>query len=197
MRRAKSLRQTRLVASNLVKSLDKTDSVAVIEYNDKARILSEWTTDQTITLGAIQKQLNFGKRSVFVDALELATDFLRRSENENRHLVLISDGTDSLGRSDEKMRAMRKLQTTNINVHVLSYTALESSKILPKTKKTGGTPHKNPLPDSVIDTLPEPLRTVNRAPKFGTINLDKKMIRGNEEAGCRTPKGRIVFTDSG
>ncbi len=177
MRSAKGLRQTRKTAKRLLNSLAAEDSVAILEYNDKARIISEWTKDKSQTMQAIDRDLNFGKRSLFVEALELATGFLRKSENENRHLVLISDGTDSLGRSAEKILEMRRLQSTNINVHILSYTALEIAKVRPKTKSVGARPHKNPLPDEVVAGLPEPLRTVNKAPKFGTINLDRKLIR--------------------
>ena len=181
MRNAKSLRQTRKTASVLVNSLTDRDSIAIIEYNDKAKIVSNWTSDKEETLRSINKDLNFGKRSVFVDALKLATEYLRKSENENRHLVLISDGTDSFDRIEERRQEMRRLMGTNINVHIISYTHLESELIAPKAKRTGEPPHPNPLPDVVIEGLPEPLRNVNKAPKFGTINMDKKLLRARRK----------------
>ena len=177
MRWAKGLRQTRNTALSLIDSLTDKDSVAVIEYSDKARILSEWTTNRAITKRALRKDLSFGKRAMFVEALSSATEVLKKSENENRHLVLISDGTDSFDRIKERDAEMRKLMTTNINVHVLSYTGLEIAQVLPKTKRTTQKAHKNPLPDSVIDGLPDGLRRVNRSPKFGAVNLDKKHLQ--------------------
>ena len=177
MRSVKGLKQTRKTAINLVNSLTDHDSVAILEYSDNAKIISEWTTDKEQTQSAIIKNLNIGKRSVFVEALRFATKFLRKSENENRHLVLITDGTDSFDRNKEREREMKRLMTTNINVHVISYTKLEIAKIQSKTRRAGGTAHPNPLPDEVIGGLPEPLRRVNKAPKFGIINLDKSLIR--------------------
>ena len=178
MRRVKSLKQTRKIAKQLVSTLSQKDSIAILEYHDKATILTEWTSDKSQLLNDLDKKLNFGKRAVFVDALKLATQFLRKSVNDNRHLVLITDGTDSFGRNDEREQEMRKLMTTNINVHVLSYTGLERTQVDPKTKRTGGKAHKNVLPDEVIAGLPEPIRTVNRSPKIGpTINMDKKFLR--------------------
>lgn len=177
MRYVKSLKHTRNTAKKLVAALSPRDSVAILEYHDKATILTHWTSNKQQILSDLDKKLNFGRRAVFVDALMLATEFLKRTDTENRHLVLVTDGTDSFDRNDEREREMKKLMTTNINVHVISYTQLELSKVAPKTKRTGTTPHPNPLPDEVIQGLPEALRTVNRAPKFGVINTDKKFLR--------------------
>ncbi len=177
MRRVKTLNQTRMVAIKLVSSLTEEDSIAILEYADKPRILKEWTSDKTQVRQALENQLGFGVRSLFVDALKLATEFLQKSDNENRHLVLITDGTDSLDRTGQREEEMRRLMTTNINVHVLSYTGLEASAIVAKTKTAGVPAHPNPLPSEVIEGLPEALRTVNKAPKFGAINTDKKFLR--------------------
>jgi VWFA-related protein len=176
MRRAKSLSRTRATAERLIESLTDRDSIAILEYSDKPKILSEWTSDKAKIRLSLER-LNFGKRSLFVDALRLATRFLRKSENENRHLVLITDGTDSLDRNEERNKEMRRLMTTNINVHVISYTGLEAAEIAPKAKATGVPPHPNPLPDEVVEGLPESLKRMNKAPKFGAINTDRKFLR--------------------
>ena len=177
MRHAKSLKQTRKTAIELVRTLDSKDSVAILEYHDQAKILTEWTTNKQKLIGDLSKKLNFGKRAVFVDAIKLATEFLSKSENENRHLVLITDGTDSFDRNEKRELEMKKLMTTNINVHVISYTHLERARVEPKTKRGNAKPHKNVLPDEVIAGLPEALRRVNKAPKFRAVNLDKKFLR--------------------
>ena len=44
----------------------------------------------------IGKKTTFGRRSVFVKALGLASDFLSKNPLENKHIVLITDGTDSI-----------------------------------------------------------------------------------------------------
>ncbi len=177
MRNVKSIKQTRQTASVLVNSLSDEDTVAVIEYNDEAKILSEWTSNREITLRAINQDLNFGKRDVFVDALKLATNFLRKAENENRHLVLISDGTDSFDRTEERMREMRRLMGTNINVHVLSYAGLEAEKVAPKTRNVGVPTRPNALPPEVIAGLPNGVRETANATTIMSINTDRKFLR--------------------
>ena len=177
IKHVKSIQQTRKTAMNLVNSLTDQDSIAVLEYHDKAKIILEWTSDKTAVRNALRNDLSFGKRAVLLDALQLATEFLTKSKNENRHLVLISDGTDSFDRSGERANEMIRLMATNINVHVISYTQLEIEKVTKKTKRAGVPAHKDPLPDEVAAGLPDAVRRTNRAPKFGTVNLDKKMLR--------------------
>ncbi len=69
LRMAKSINQTRKTALGLIENLRPEDSVAIIEYNDKAKILAEWTSDKQQLKEILKSKLDFGKRSVFVDAL--------------------------------------------------------------------------------------------------------------------------------
>ena len=95
MRRAKGIDQTRKTAINLINALQADDSVAVMQYHDKVETIAEWTTDKREILNILQDKMNFGKRSLFLNAVEIATKFLQKTELENRHLVLITDGTDT------------------------------------------------------------------------------------------------------
>ncbi len=175
LRVVKSLDRTRKVAAGIVDALRPGDSVAVMAYSDKAEITGEWTTDKGEALAAI-KRANFGRRSVFVDALKLAADFLLRDPLENKHLVLITDGTDSLGRSSAKFDALQRLIATDISVHVLSYTAMESDDIEPRTKATSNDPPIKAMPDEIAATLPNGVK--DKGVKIGpTINLDRTLIK--------------------
>lgn len=177
LRAVKSLEQTRKVARGVVEALRPGDSVAIMTYADKAEIEGEWTTDKALMLAAI-KRTNFGRRSVFVDALKLATDFLLKDPLENKHLVLITDGTDSLGRSSAKFDAFQRLLATDISVHVLSYTSMEAVDIEPRTKGTTKTPIPNAMPPEIAATLPPGVRDQHTAPKIGpTVNLDRTLIK--------------------
>ena len=75
MRVVKNLDETRRTAFAVVNSLRSDDAIAIMQYADKPEIVGEWTNDKSQTLAAI-KRTNFGRRSAFVDALKLATDFL-------------------------------------------------------------------------------------------------------------------------
>jgi VWFA-related protein len=176
MRAVKSLDQTRKTAVAVVNSLRRGDSIAIMDYSDKARIVSEWTNDIAQALAAI-KRTNFGRRDAFVDALNMARDFLTRNSLENKHLVLITDGTDSVANSSAKFDAMQRLLATDISVHVISYTAMEATDIEPRTKGISKTPPPKALPDEVAAQLPNGARDVAITPKARTINLDRTMIR--------------------
>lgn len=178
MRQKKSLQLTRNAALSVINALKEGDQIAVLQYADKAEILAEWTSDKTQIVEAIKKKSNFGKRSAFVGALDLAEDFLRKNPLDNKHIVLISDGTDSFASTEEKAAAMRKLLATDINVHVISYTKMETTDITPRTKMISKTPPPKALPPEIAATLPNGARDVATAPKIGpTINLDRAMMK--------------------
>jgi hypothetical protein len=115
---------------------------------------------------------------MFVDALNQATDFLLKIPLENKHLVLITDGTDSLGRSSAKFDAFQRLLATNISVHVFSYTAMEATAIDPRTKITSSKmPTKNALPDEVAAQLPTGVLDPTAVRIGPTINMDRTLIK--------------------
>jgi VWFA-related protein len=174
LRSVKSLDTTRKTAYGLVNSLRPGDAVSLLQYSDKAEIVAEWTEDKGAAIEAIKKT-KFGRRSAFVDALRLATDYLIKSGIDNKHLVLITDGTDSFGRSSEKFDAMQRLLTTDITVHVLSYTGMEAADIEPRTKGISNSPPPKAMPDEIQATLPNGVR--DKGVKIGpTINLDRTLI---------------------
>ncbi|CAF5002839.1 unnamed protein product [Rotaria sp. Silwood1] len=91
-RQAKSLKTTRVLANSLINSLQANDSVALIEYNDDVKVLSDWTNNKTQLTEIVNKKLNFGKRSKFVDAVNFAAKYFANSPSDNQHLVFITDG---------------------------------------------------------------------------------------------------------
>lgn len=176
MRQVKSLDQTRKTARAVVDALRPGDSMAVLQYGDTAEIVAEWTTDKAEIHRAIGRT-KFGRRSVFVEALNLATDFLLRNPLDNKHLVLITDGTDSSGNQKAKRDAIQRLLSTEISVHVLSYTRMETEDIEPRTKAITNSPPPKAMPDEVAAQLPNGVRDVATAPKAKTINLDRTLLR--------------------
>lgn len=181
LRWVKSLEQTRKVAGGIVAALKPEDSVAIMQYSDKPEIVGEWTTRKDEAYAAIRRT-SFGKRAAFVKALSMARDFLAKSSLDNKHLVLITDGTDSFSDLGTKRRAMRNLLSSDITVHVLSYTRMEATDIEPRTKMLSKTPPPKAMPDEVAAGLPNGVRDVAQAPKIGpTINLDRKLLRTMRE----------------
>lgn len=177
LRAMKSLDQTRKTAKAVVAALRDGDSVAVMQYSDKPEFLAEWTDDKVQALTAIGRA-KFGKRSAFVDAITLATDFMMKSGVDNKHMVLITDGTDSGGRSSARFDAFQRLLGTDISVHVISYTKLESVDIEPRTKSISKTPPRPAMPPEVVAQLPPGVRDTAQMPKIGpTIIVDRKHLK--------------------
>ncbi len=176
MRSIKSVDNTRRVARGLIESLRPGDSVALMQYSDKAEMVSEWTPDRERLLASLN-QMKFGRRSMFVDALAAATAYIQSRPIENKHLVLITDGTDSLGRSSEKFDAFQRLLATDISVHVLSYTAIESADIEPRTRRLSTTPPPKAMPDEIAATLPNGVRDPSAVKIGPTINMDRALLK--------------------
>lgn len=177
LRAVKSLNQTRKAAKGIVSALRDGDSVAVLQYSDRAEFLSEWTDDKEQAIKAINRS-KFGRRSAFVDALRLATDFMMKSGVDNKHMVLITDGTDSFGRTSARFDAFQQLLGTDISVHVLSYTKLESIDITPRTKGVTNSPPPRAMPPEVVAQLPPGVRDTAQMPKIGpTIITDRKHLK--------------------
>jgi hypothetical protein len=177
LRVKKTLDQTRDTARGVINALDKNDRISIVEYSDRAAVVADWTTDRTVLEQAIRKT-RFGRRSAFVGAIELASGVLSATPADNRHLVLITDGTDSFYGTAEKVEALRTLLSTDITVHVISYTRMEVNDIEPRTKGISKSPPPKAMPDEVAATLPNGVRDVARAPKIGpTIIVDRKHLK--------------------
>ena len=193
MRSVKSLDKTRTIARGMIENLQAGDSVAVMQYSDKAEIVAAWSSDKEQMFAAL-KRAKFGRKSMFVDGLRLATDYLLKSGLDNKHLVLITDGTDSGGRSSAKFEAIQRLLATDISVHVLSYASMEIADVEPRTKTVSNTPPPKALPDEVVDQLPNDVKIAATRPKIGpTINTDRKMLKTlrSRKADLEVSRGQL------
>lgn len=177
MRVAKSLQITQQVAANLVRSLEPNDAISILQYHDKAEILSEWTNKEQ-ALETVAAKLNFGRRSRFVEAMELATRLLNAREPQNRHLVLIADGVDNNADKQARDEVLRKIIAANVSVHVLSYTGMEIKGQSQRSIFGKGAARAPRRTDDINKaSLPQPTQDLLNMPRLGTINLDREMLR--------------------
>lgn len=180
MRQAKSFKDTVAAAKSLINALGAEDLVAVMQYNDKVEIIAEWMKkDEAVKI--LQTKANFGRRSMFTNAIETATRFLQKTPLDNRHLVLITDGTDSFNNPSERDAAMRNLLATDVNVHVLSYTKMELIDIEPRTKGISKGVSVKAMPDEVRATMPNGIRDTLSAQASVTINTDRAFLKKMRE----------------
>ncbi len=180
MRAAKSFDQTKATAKALINALQPQDSIAVMDYHDKVEVIAEWTNRED-ALKIIDQKANFGRRSVFTGALEAVARFLQKTPLDNRHLVLITDGTDSVNNLAERDAAMRKLLATDVNVHVISYTKMELSDIEPRTKGSSKSSGSKAMPPEIAAQMPNGVRDVLLARGGISINTDKAFLKKMRE----------------
>lgn len=193
MRAKKGFEQTKNTAKSLIAALSDEDSVAVMQYHDKVEIVAEWT-NKAEALKILKAKANFGRRSFFVRALGTATDFLQKNPLENRHLILITDGTDTFNDATERSRAMRNLLATDINVHVFSYTKMELTDIEPRTKGISVGAARSALPAEVRATLPNGARDVAMASGGISINTDRAFLKKMRERKTELLDGEKYLT---
>jgi VWFA-related protein len=196
-RRIKGLNATRQVASAMVGALGPDDSVALMEFNDKSEILAEWTQDRAQLQEVINKKLGFGRRARLFDALQEAVKFMERAPVENRHIVLITDGVDTTVTAEEREAAIKDVLATSVNVHVLSYTLMERNDL--PVNKDGifqkGEPNPKRMPEEVIIAMPGPVQDAARAPRLGSINLDRAMLRKQRERSAALSVSEAELTE--
>lgn len=177
---AKDFKTTRNTAKNLINLLQNDDQVALMQYHDKIELISDWTSDKQQLLNILDKKMSFGSRSRFTDAINQATEFLGKANTENRHLVLIGDGLDSIVNQEQRKTAIRNLTALNVNVHILSYTGMEQQVVEQRRKSvSGGGRSAINLPPGASDPNPSVVRGV----PIATINLDRAMMRKIKERG--------------
>ncbi len=183
-----NLSTTRQTAKGLIDKLQAIDNVSVFQFSDKVETLSGWTTDKAQISNVLDKKLGFGRRSVLIQALDAAIQYFYQTPMENRHLVLITGGTDSF--NDQSLRDLvsKNLTASDITVHVISYTQMQQMAV--KSQKSifqEGEYKPKRMPEEIADTLPDPKgagkkqpmspRKMAKMPRLGSITLDMERNR--------------------
>lgn len=182
----KSTDATRIAAKLLIANLDAADSLAVVQYNDKIETLSDWTKKSEFDLANLDKLFG-GRRSRFSEAVNAAIAVFKSRPTENRHLVLISDGVESVADEAKRQQALQNLLAANITIHIISYTQLEEQSAKHATRRIRIEKEKTPprVPDYIMETLlqilPEKerrrLKAINESQRIVVITLDNRMIK--------------------
>lgn len=132
---AKNTATTREAAREVVQNLSAEDALAIMQYNDKPQLVSDWSLNRSETALALNRKLSVGKRSGLAAALEAAAEMFKNRQPENRHLVLITDGLETIAAQSELEAAVTKILAANVSVHVISYTQLEEQQAQKLTQR--------------------------------------------------------------
>ena len=190
----KSTELTRLTAKIAVNNLAREDSVSVIQVGDKVETLADWSSNREAVFAGLDKKLFGSKRVRLADGLKAAVDLFASKPLENRHIVLISDGLDTVATEAALRQSMDDLQAANITIHVISYTGLESAAARKSGKvvRMGKGDTKPRISQDRFEEMlmgmpvpPDPklaakarefLRTMNSSQRLLTVELDRPRI---------------------
>jgi len=93
---AKSLGLTRLTAKLLVEKISDGNSIAAMQSYNKIETVFDWTSSREKVQDDLDKKLFGGNRSQFSNSIAAAIEQFKSRSLENRHLIFIGDGLDSL-----------------------------------------------------------------------------------------------------
>ncbi len=185
---AKRVKLTREIARRLITALDPRDEFSVMQFNNNIEVLQDWTSDKYATLKTLDSKLISGKRARFLDALVAAAGRWADRPQGNRHVVMITDGVQGAGERVDRAAVFKRLEASNVVVHVISYTTVSRAATAHDRRVTRNR-DKSIVPDEVIDTLPpdhlwDPLR---RAHEPGGVIADidperQRQVRAYEAA---------------
>lgn len=191
MLQKKNLDTTRSVASALAGELNSKAQIALLQFHDRAESLADWTVEKRVILDSIYAKTGFGRRSSFTRGIEEAEKILAKAPTQNKHLVLITDGLDTIEYEAARSAAVRKLWQSGVVVHVISYTEMESKAQRPLGGLLQNGQH-NPrrIPEQVMEELIYTIpvkKTIARdilkgiyQPRLLSIIIDKPFLRAQK-----------------
>lgn len=197
----KDTNATRAVALRLISRLKDGDRFAIMQFAMRPELLQPWTTDKTIAAKVLKSKLLAGKSSRLNDAVVAAAAQFKETPPGTRHLVLITDGVEEPGGKTTLAKALRELNSTQVSVHVISYTLLARLALAGQTsivkggdgKQRDGHPASNPVANG-DPTLP-PGSTRTPTFKIGSVDLDFAMRRKRKEYERATHDSERLLTE--
>ncbi len=114
----------------------ESGDAAILTYSDEVRVLQEFTSDETKLIAAVRRLRIGGTNGLAVDALAQGVRMLsRKGEGRRRVMLLIGESRDrgSKTRLDD---VVALAQSANVIVYTLSYSAMLTSLMDQKPRKS-------------------------------------------------------------
>ncbi|HEY0081574.1 MAG TPA: VWA domain-containing protein, partial [Pyrinomonadaceae bacterium] len=148
---AQSVRLTREAALRLVSGLHAEDSLALMQVGERVELLQDWTKERAGVVKALNNKLFPARRSAFSQGVAAAVKQLDGTPAGNRHLIMITEGVESIYGERAYEAAIKSLIEANVTVHVLSYTSL--GRHAPAPRATRQRVDAN-VPEEILMSLP-------------------------------------------
>lgn len=135
IRQKKNINTTRQVAEALVTGLRDDASIALMHFYDRPEMITdEWSNDKDHLTRLIRSRTKFGRRATFTSGVEMAIKALSTAPTEDRHLIFITDGLDSVADREANAEMLERLWRAKFTVHVISYTQIEFETLKPQAR---------------------------------------------------------------
>jgi len=194
---------TRTLATRVIGSLHPEDRIAVMQFATRPELLQGWTTDRAALAKILEPKgkLIAGKNSRLTDAIAAASAQFKDTPPGTRHIVLVTDGVETPGSRTSLSEAIKQLNSVQVTVHVISYTALSRTTLQANNKvvrggdgvQRDGNPASNPVANG-DPTLP-PGATRTPVFKIGSIDTDVAMRRKKKEYERATKDAEQKLTE--
>ncbi len=193
---SKRIDLTREVAMALLRHLNESPSVAVMQFSSSPELLQSWTTDRKMITRVLETKLSAGKRARFSDAVAAAAKLLRDRPEGSRHVIFVTDGVDTPGGKIGRAQAISQLAAARATVHIISYTEFVRQ---PRSKNT-----KGPVTAGQLPNLSDPIRMTdptqppgqNRSPAFGvSVRFDPAMRRQRKAYEAEVKKSQQLLSE--
>src|SRR5437588_758343 len=149
---------TRDLAMRLVSCLRSGDQVAALQFGGRVELIQSWTAEPEVAIHSLKSKLSSGRYGRLPDALAAASVQLRNAPPGNRHIVLVTDGGESLIDKADLAAGMKQLFTAQATIHVISYTLLGRKEINVRHRKipviAAATRPKSEMDTTVLPIFP-------------------------------------------
>lgn len=160
--------QLKQAAWRFLDALAPQDRVAVIQFNSKIKMLSNFTTDRKRTSWAIELASGAGATH-FYEALEHSLNALAKEGQRRKAIVVLTDGLDTQLRNTDRAAVMNAETDEEAIAAVNPAASAELNRVLNAADRQGvtiyplalpsGDPKRLPLPDPVITGIYSAART--------------------------------------
>ena len=175
---------TRDFAVRFVSLLNDEDHVAALQFGGKVEMIQKWTGDHEAAMLSLKTKLFSGRRTRLTEGLVAAGAALKDMPAGNRHVVLVTDGGESISEVADLQVAVNQLFASQATVHVIGLTLLGRKAINKLHPKYGVTitADKRKSAQDISDEIvrprdPETLDTKLKRKIYLVIEKDLQMWR--------------------
>jgi VWFA-related protein len=105
-------------AISFINSIGPSDPVAIVTFDNKARLVQDFTTDKT-TLTNIITNLGYGGQTALYDGAALAIDTASKSPTTRRAVIILSDGQEYRASLTGRIAALESALKVGVPVYTI------------------------------------------------------------------------------